>query len=452
MMLKNSTITVIGLGYVGLPLAVEFGKKRPVIGFDIKTERIAELQAGHDRTLEVSVDELKEAKFLLLTSDASSLRASETCMADGAELPMVFIVTVPTPIDTTNRPDLTALEEASETVGKALKAGDVVIYESTVYPGATEEICIPILEKISGLQFIQKDLHEKNVKGFYCGYSPERINPGDKSRNLTKIKKVVSGSTPKITEEIDCLYSEIIVAGTFKTSSIRVAEAAKVIENSQRDLNIAFVNELSIIFERLGIDTGEVLDAAETKWNFLPFRPGLVGGHCIGVDPYYLTYKSEKMGYRPEVILAGRGINDKMGVYAAQMVIKKMIKNGINIIGSTVGVLGVTFKENCGDIRNSRVVDLIQELTSWQVNVVIVDPHANPAELQKEYGIKLANEFPEASLDSIVVAVSHKEFSNATGSELRSLCKPNIKPVIADLKGCFQLDELNLAGFTVFRL
>ncbi|MGP1691426.1 MAG: nucleotide sugar dehydrogenase, partial [Giesbergeria sp.] len=337
MNLSNAQIAIIGLGYVGLPLAVEFGKLRPVLGFDINAARIAELQSGRDSTLEVEPHQLAEASHLRFGSDAEALKACQ-----------VFIVTVPTPVDQANRPNLTPLIKASETVGNALKSGDLVIYESTVYPGATEEVCVPVLEKVSGLKFNQD---------FFCGYSPERINPGDKVNTLTKIKKITSGSTPEAAEAVDALYRQIITAGTHKASSLKVAEAAKVIENTQRDLNIALVNELSVIFDRLGIDTLDVLEAAGSKWNFLPFRPGMVGGHCIGVDPYYLTHKAEQVGYHPQVILAGRRINDNMARYVARGTVKRMLKNGMDVPRCRVGVLGITFKENCPDIRNSKVAD-----------------------------------------------------------------------------------------------
>lgn len=345
MNLGDKKIAIIGLGYVGLPLAVEFGKARPVLGFDINEARIQELRSGQDSTLEVSSEDLALAKSLTFSRDVAALSDCD-----------VFIVTVPTPIDRANRPDLTPLVKASETVGRAMRAGAVVIYESTVYPGCTEEVCVPVLEKFSGLKF--------NLD-FFCGYSPERINPGDKVNTLTKIRKITSGSTPLVAEAVDALYASIITAGTFPAASLKVAEAAKVIENTQRDLNIALVNELSVIFERLGIDTIDVLEAAGSKWNFLPFRPGMVGGHCIGVDPYYLTHKAEEVGYHPQVILAGRRINDDMARYAAQSVIRLMLKNGIDVARSTVGVQGITFKENCPDIRNSKVADLVQELQSW---------------------------------------------------------------------------------------
>ena len=366
---KSKTLAIIGLGYVGLPLAVEFSKKYPVIGFDVDGVRILELISGVDRTLEVSEDALKLNNALRYTSNSSELQDAQ-----------IYIITVPTPIDVANRPDLRPLIMATKTVGGVLKKGDIVIYESTVYPGCTEEICVPILEDISGLKFNED---------FFCGYSPERINPGDKINTLTKIKKITSGSTPAIAKEVDELYASIIFAGTYRAASIKVAEAAKVIENSQRDLNIAFVNELSVIFERLGIDTIEVLEAAGSKWNFLPFRPGMVGGHCIGVDPYYLTHKAEEVGYHPQVLLAGRRINDDMGRYAARNVIKRMVKNGIDITTATIGVMGVTFKENCPDIRNSKVVDLINELREWNINITISDPWADPKELKDEYGLDL---------------------------------------------------------------
>lgn len=387
---SKQKIALIGLGYVGLPLAVEFGKVRPVLGFDINEARIAELRVGKDSTLEVTSGDLGAANFLEYSSDRSKL---EECG--------IFIVTVPTPIDTANRPDLTPIIKASETVGKAIKEGAVVIYESTVYPGCTEEVCVPILERESGLKFNQ---------GFYCGYSPERINPGDKVNTLTTIKKITSGSTDEVAEAVDDLYKSIIKAGTWKASSLKVAEAAKVIENSQRDLNIAFVNELSVIFDRLGIDTIEVLEAAGSKWNFLPFRPGMVGGHCIGVDPYYLTHKAEEVGYHPQVILAGRRINDNMARYAARNVIRLMLKNGIDVARSTIGVMGITFKENCPDIRNSKVADLVKELQGWGANVVVTDPWANANEVEHEYGIHLGTIDELNKVDALIVAVGHNEF------------------------------------------
>lgn len=386
-------IAIIGLGYVGLPLAVEFAKKYPVVGFDIYQARIDELKRGYDRTLELTEAEVKEA-IANKMEFSTNLETLHDCT--------IFIVTVPTPIDKNKRPDLTPLIKASETVGKVLKKGDIVIYESTVYPGATEEDCVPVLEKFSGLTF--------NVD-FFCGYSPERINPGDKTHTVTKILKVTSGSTPEVAEKVDALYRSIIIAGTHKASSIKVAEAAKVIENSQRDINIAFINELSIIFSRLGIDTQEVLEAAGTKWNFLPFRPGLVGGHCIGVDPYYLTHKAQEVGYNSEIILAGRRLNDNMGIYVANQVIKLMIKKGHKIEGSKVLILGITFKENCPDIRNSRVIDVIKELQEFGVQICIYDPWADAKEVKHEYNLELLPELPALNTyDALVLAVSHKEF------------------------------------------
>jgi len=431
MNLQNRTIAVIGLGYVGLPLAVEFGKKRPVIGFDIKAERISELQAGRDHTREVSEEELRGARHLSYTADAAKLSSTQ-----------IFIVTVPTPVDKANRPDLNPLIKASETVGRVLKPGDVVIYESTVYPGATEEVCVPILEKESGLAFNQD---------FYCGYSPERINPGDKTHRLPDIKKVTSGSTLEIAQAVDELYKEIITAGTHMASSIKVAEAAKVIENAQRDLNIAFVNELSVIFNRMGIDTAEVLEAAATKWNFLPFKPGLVGGHCIGVDPYYLTHKAQELGYRPQVILSGRAINDNMGRYAARNVIRLMVKNGINVATATVGVLGITFKENCPDVRNSKVIDIIRELQNWGVAVKVTDPWASAQEVEEEYGVRMSEITAKKTVDSLIVAVAHAEFSDMSLAQLRALCAGQTKPVIADLKAVYDRKTLEAQGFEVFR-
>lgn len=389
-------IAIIGLGYVGLPLAVEFAKKYPVVGFDIFQARIDELNSGYDRTLELEAHEVKEAleNRIIFSSNIEAIKACT-----------IFIVTVPTPIDKNKRPDLTPLIKASETVGRVLKQNDIVIYESTVYPGATEEDCVPILEKFSGLKFNQD---------FFCGYSPERINPGDKTHTVTKILKVTSGSTPEIADKVDNLYRSIITAGTHKASSIKVAEAAKVIENSQRDINIAFINELSIIFNRLGIDTHEVLEAAGTKWNFLPFKPGLVGGHCIGVDPYYLTHKAQEVGYNSEIILAGRRLNDNMGIYVANQVIKLMIKKGHKIEGSRILVLGITFKENCPDIRNSRVIDVISELQEFGVSIDVYDPWASANDVKHEYGLELLNTqsstLNTSDYDAIILAVAHKEF------------------------------------------
>jgi UDP-N-acetyl-D-galactosamine dehydrogenase len=430
--LSDKTIAIIGLGYVGLPLAVEFGKHRQIIGFDISQRRIDELKRGVDSTFECSREQLEAARHLRFSGDMDDLRQAG-----------IFIVTVPTPVDKVNRPDMRPLVSASTTVGGALRHGDVVIFESTVYPGATEEVCVPVLEKVSGLKF---------NKDFFCGYSPERINPGDKVNTLTTIRKITSGSTPEAADAIDSMYGEIVTAGTWKASSIKVAEAAKVIENSQRDLNIAFVNELSVIFERLGIDTLEVLEAAGSKWNFLPFRPGMVGGHCIGVDPYYLTHKAEEVGYIPQVILAGRRINDNMARYSARNVIKRMVQNGFDVARSTVGVMGITFKENCPDIRNSKVIDLVRELQSWNINVVVADPWADGAEVEREYGIKLGTIGPDAKVDSLVVAVGHSEYRSIAAAELRSYCNAAPRPIVGDLKSLYNRHELDAAGFTVFRL
>ena len=431
MNLENIKIAIIGLGYVGLPLAVEFGKLYDTLGFDINTERIDQLRAGHDRTLETSAQDLTSATRLLFSTDVSTLADCN-----------VFVVTVPTPIDKANRPNLTPLVKASETVGRVLKHGDIVIYESTVYPGATEEVCVPVLEQFSNLKFNE---------AFFCGYSPERINPGDKVNTLTKIKKITSGSTPDIAEKVDALYQSIIMAGTYRATSIKVAEAAKVIENTQRDLNIALVNELSVIFDRLGIDTLEVLEAAGSKWNFLPFRPGMVGGHCIGVDPYYLTHKAEEVGYHPQVILAGRRINDNMARYVARNVIKLMLRNGIDVARSTVGLLGITFKENCPDIRNSKVVDMVREFETWGVKVVVADTWADAHEVNHEYGIKLGTIDARQPLDSLVVAVGHTEYRKMTPTSLRLLCRGD-RPVLADVKSLYNRHEATNAGFTVFRL
>ena len=435
-------IAVIGLGYVGLPLAVEFGNVRPVLGFDINERRVAELQAGRDSTLEVSPEKLRSAAHLRFSSDPSELADCR-----------IFIVTVPTPVDVTNTPDLTPLKRASQTVGQALKPGDLVIYESTVYPGATEEVCVPVLERFSNLTYI----HSGNVdtadggRGFYCGYSPERINPGDKVNTLTKIKKITSGSTPAIAAEVDALYASIITAGTYRASSIKVAEAAKVIENAQRDLNSAFVNELSVIFERVGIDTLEVLEAAGSKWNFLPFRPGLVGGHCIGVDPYYLTHKAEEVGYHPQVILAGRRINDNMARYVARNTIKRMLQQGMDAPRCKVGIMGITFKENCPDIRNSKVVDMVREFESWGMQVVVSDPVADPAEVQREYGLTLGPIDAQNPVDVLVVAVGHSQYRALTPEDLRSLCRGQ-RPILADVKSLYDRHAAAAAGLTVFRL
>ena len=438
--MNNNKICVIGLGYVGLPLAHAFSKKYEVVGFDISKWRIDELSSGYDRTLELSSEQVNEAikngmKFTLDTNDIKDCN--------------IYIVTVPTPIDKNKRPDLTPLIKASETVGKVLKKGDIVIYESTVYPGATEEDCVPVLEKFSGLKYISTETIEKEKKrlnqdnfqfsilnsqlanGFYCGYSPERINPGDKEHTVTKILKVTSGSTPEIGKKVDELYASIITAGTHLAPTIKVAEAAKVIENSQRDINIAFVNELAIIFNKLGINTNDVLEAAGTKWNFLPFKPGLVGGHCIGVDPYYLTHKAQSIGYNPEIILAGRRLNDNMGIYVANQVIKLMIKKGHKIEGSKVLVLGITFKENCPDIRNSRVIDVIEELKEFGCDIDIYDPWADTKEVEHEYNLELIKELDTNKYEAIVLAVAHNEFK-----QLKLKTKDN---VVFDIKSI--LDE-----------
>jgi len=407
----DGKIAIIGLGYVGLPLAVEFGKKREVIGFDIKPDRIAELNAHHDATLEVTAADFAEAKHLSFTSDVADLKEAT-----------IFIVTVPSPIDRHKQPDLTPLRKASETVGGLLKKGDLVIYESTVYPGATEEECIPVLERVSGLTF---------NTDFFAGYSPERVNPGDPHHKVHNILKVTSGSTPEIADQVDALYNEIITAGTHKAASLKVAEAAKVIENTQRDLNIALINELAIIFNKMGIDTDAVLKAAGTKWNFLPFRPGLVGGHCIGVDPYYLTHKAEAIGYHPEIILAGRRLNDGMGVYVVGQMIKEMLKRKIHVQGARILVMGLTFKENCPDLRNTRVVDLLAELADYGVVVDVHDPWADPDEARAEYGIDLVKTPEPGAYDGIIYAVAHDSFI-ADGANPRAFGKP--EHVLYDLK------------------
>jgi len=413
MNLNDKTIAVIGLGYVGLPLAVEFGKQRPTLGFDINAARIAELQSGQDHTLESSPEELKAATHLRYSCNAEDLKQAG-----------IFIVTVPTPVDQANRPDMTPLVKASETVGKALKAGDVVIYESTVYPGATEEVCVPVLEKFSGLKFNQD---------FFCGYSPERINPGDKEHRLPTIKKVTSGSTPEVATAVDQLYAQIITAGTHKASSIKVAEAAKVIENTQRDVNIALMNELSLIFHKLGIDTLEVLQAAGTKWNFLPFRPGLVGGHCIGVDPYYLTHKAQEVGYHPEVILAGRRINDNMSRHVADETVKLMLRKNIPVLSSKVLVLGLTFKENCPDLRNTKVVDIVKHLKAYNTQVDVFDPWIDVDEALHEYGLECLKKEPAAGqYAAIVLAVGHQQFIAQGETGLKAYGQPNA--VVYDVK------------------
>jgi UDP-N-acetyl-D-galactosamine dehydrogenase len=419
--LRNCRVGVVGLGYVGLPLAVEFGKHFDTVGFDVKAGRIAELKAGRDSTLEVSKDELRGARQLSFTTDLKELKRCR-----------VFIVTVPTPIDNYKRPDLTPLVRASESVGKALKKGDVVIYESTVYPGCTEEVCVPILERESGLVF---------NKDFFAGYSPERINPGDKEHRLPTIRKVTSGSTPEVADFVDQLYRTIITAGTHKASSLKVAEAAKVIENTQRDVNIALINELALIFNRLGIDTEEVLLAAGTKWNFLPFRPGLVGGHCIGVDPYYLTHKAQEIGYNPEMILAGRRLNDNMALYVAGEIVKLMTQKRIHVNGSRVLVLGATFKENCPDIRNSKVFDVVRELEKYGAKVDVHDPWADSAECKHEYGIKPVRDLVARRYDATVLAVAHKEFRTLGALGVRKLCKKN--HVLYDIKHVFKSHEVD---------
>ena len=410
-------IAVIGLGYVGLPLAHAFSRKYEVVGYDINNSRVNELNNAFDRTLELDEVQLKEAlkNKIIFTSDINDIQSCN-----------IYIVTVPTPIDKYKRPDLTALIKASEAVANVLEKGDIVIYESTVYPGATEDDCVPVLEKQSGLKYNQD---------FYCGYSPERVNPGDKEHTITKILKVTSGSTPEIAKKIDKLYASVIVAGTYLAPSIKVAEAAKVIENSQRDINIAFINELSMIFSKLNISTNEVLKAASTKWNFLPFKPGLVGGHCIGVDPYYLTHKAQEVGYNPEIILAGRRINDNMGIYVANQVIKLMIKKGYRIEGSKVLVLGITFKENCPDIRNTKVIDVIKELQEFGCQVDVYDSWADDQELREVYSIENLGVVDITKYDAIVLAVPHKEFTQLNLESLGSRIIYDIKSVLGKTDG-----------------
>lgn len=420
--LSQRKLAIIGLGYVGLPLAVEFGKARRVVGFDTNVHRVTQLAAGIDHTLEVESAELARATHLSYSTDAAELASCD-----------VFIVTVPTPIDAHKRPDLSPLIKASETIGRALKKGDIVIYESTVYPGATEEDCVPVLERYSGLKF--------NVD-FFAGYSPERINPGDKTHRVTSIKKVTSGSTPEVADFVDALYNEIVTAGTHKAPSIRVAEAAKVIENTQRDVNIALINELALIFNKLGIDTEAVLQAAGTKWNFLPFRPGLVGGHCIGVDPYYLTHKAQSIGYHPEIILAGRRLNDSMGAYVVTQLVKAMTKRSILVHGARVLVMGLAFKENCPDLRNTRVVDIVNELADYGVKADVHDPWVSVDEAQQEYGIALVGELPAAAYDAIIVAVAHDQFRAMGEHALRALGKP--AHVLFDLKYVLHADASDL--------
>ena len=420
--LSELKIAIIGLGYVGLPLAVEFGKQVPVVGFDIHQKRINELKSGQDHTLEVSPEELKQAHGLSYTSNLEDLK---TCS--------FFIVTVPTPIDQYKQPDLSPLIKASTSIGKILKKGDIVVYESTVYPGATEEVCIPELERVSGLKFNQD---------FFAGYSPERINPGDKLHRVTNILKITSGSTPEVAEFVDQVYNLIIEAGTHKAASIKVAEAAKVIENTQRDVNIALINELALIFNKMGIDTEEVLKAAGTKWNFLPFRPGLVGGHCIGVDPYYLTHKAQAIGYNPEIILAGRRLNDGMGAYVVTQLVKGMLKKRIQVEGAKVLILGLSFKENCPDIRNTRIIDIINELKEYHVNVDIHDPWVDAQEAKHEYGISLAGTLSEGVYDAVILAVAHEQFKVMGAEKIRALGKAS--HVLYDLKYVLAQSESDL--------
>lgn len=419
--INDAKLAIIGLGYVGLPLAVEFGKYYPTVGFDISKQRINELVDGQDVTLEVSTQELQESVHLSYTDNVEDIRDAN-----------VYIVTVPTPIDRYKRPELSPLKRASEIVGKVIDKGNVVIFESTVFPGATEEVCAPIIESISGLKYNQD---------FYLGYSPERINPGDKTHRVTSIKKVTAGSTPEIAKYVDDLYRSIITAGTHLASSIKVAEAAKVIENTQRDLNIALVNELALIFDKLGIDTLEVLEAAGTKWNFLPFRPGLVGGHCIGVDPYYLTHKAQEIGYHPEVILAGRRINDNMGAFVADSVIKLMTRKRIPVVDANILVMGLTFKENCPDLRNSRVIDIIREFETYHANVDVYDPWVNPSDAQSEYGIDILDTPESGTYDAIILAVAHKEFVDMGDEKIRAFGKD--KCVIYDVKYVLPKDRVD---------
>jgi len=416
--LKNVKLGIIGLGYVGLPLAVEFGKKYPTLGFDINTKRVGELKQGHDFTLEVSSEELADSEFISYSADVDDLKDCN-----------VYIVTVPTPIDKNKQPDLTPLVKASAMLAKVINKGDVIIYESTVYPGATEDVCIPEVERHSGFVFNED---------FYAGYSPERINPGDKERRVTNILKVTSGSTPEISDFVDSLYKSIVTAGTYQASSIQVAEAAKVIENTQRDLNIALINELAVIFNKLNIDTEEVLKAAGTKWNFLPFRPGLVGGHCISVDPYYLTHKAQAIGYNPEVILAGRRINDAMGAYVVSQLIKTMLKRKLPVNGANVLVMGFTFKENCPDVRNTGVIDILAELAEFEINVDVYDPWVNPEEAKHEYDVDLISAPKDGHYDAVIFAVAHNEFKALSASDIKALMKS--EHVIYDLKYMLDAD------------
>ena len=425
-------IAIIGLGYVGLPLAIEFSKKYKVIGLDIDHSRIKELKKNNDITLEVTDEAISSVKENL--NFTSNINDTKDCN--------IYIVTVPTPIDKFNVPNLQPLISSSNSVGTVIKKNDIVIYESTVYPGVTEDVCVKELEKSSGLRF--------NID-FFCGYSPERVNPGVKVNSLTKIKKITSGSTPEIADKVDELYKSIITAGTFKASCIKVAEAAKVIENTQRDLNIALVNELSVILGRLNLDTIEVLEASGSKWNFLPFRPGLVGGHCIGVDPYYLTHAAKQVNYNPQVILAGRRINENMSFYMVKKVVQQMINNGIEIKNSTIGLMGITFKENCPDFRNSKIIDVFNELNKWRTSVVVVDPWVDQLKLQKEHNIKLGKIDKDNKVDSLIVAVGHNQFRSLSAKELKSFCN-GPKPVIADVKSIYNKKELIKEGFSVFRL
>jgi len=420
--IEDVKLAVVGLGYVGLPLAVEFGKKRSVIGFDINTRRIDALKAGHDHTLEVDDAELASAAHLRFSADRAELGEAN-----------MYIVTVPTPIDAYKQPDLTPLIKASETIGAVLKKGDIVVYESTVYPGATEEDCVPVLERVSGLVFNQD---------FFAGYSPERINPGDKAHRVSTIKKVTAGSTPEVAELVDQVYKQIITAGTHKAASIRVAEAAKVIENTQRDVNIALINELALIFNRMGIDTEAVLEAAGTKWNFLPFRPGLVGGHCIGVDPYYLTHKAQAIGYHPEIILAGRRLNDAMGSYVVSQLVKTMTKRRIHVQGARVLVMGLAFKENCPDLRNTRIVDIVAELGEYNVDVDVYDPWVDPEEAVHEYGLELVRTPEQGRYDAVILAVAHDQFVKMGAGQIRALGKSN--SVLYDLKYVLSPQESDL--------
>lgn len=424
MNLDQIKLGIIGLGYVGLPLAVEFGKKRSVIGFDVNPKRIEELRSGIDATLEVDTQELAQATNLTFSTDIENLKSCNC-----------FIVTVPTPIDEHKRPDLSPLIKASQAIGKVLKSGDIVIYESTVYPGCTEEDCVPVLERVSGLKFNQD---------FFAGYSPERINPGDKEHRVVNIKKVTSGSTPEVADLVDELYNQIIVVGTHKAQSIKVAEAAKVIENTQRDLNIALINELALIFNKMGIDTEAVLQAAGSKWNFLPFRPGLVGGHCIGVDPYYLTHKAQSIGYHPEVILAGRRLNDGMGAYVASQLVKAMTKKGIQVNGAKILIMGLAFKENCPDVRNTKVIDIYRELLDYNCEVDIYDPWVDAKEAFKEYGIKIMSKIENKKYDGIILAVSHQQFKDIGINKIRSFGRSI--HMLYDLKYIFnaELSDLRL--------